>query len=84
MTQDKLWRNLDIAISLPDRKKAKETVVALLQKAYEEDLVFMCGATSVTENPNFCNPVFREIGNYRYFTVFTNADHFNVFYHGVR
>lgn len=79
MTREQLWNKLDNAVSISDRKKAKDATVALLQQAYQEDLAFMCAAVSDPEEAHLCNPLFVHLEDRRFFAVFTKVKYFNVF-----
>ncbi len=79
MTREDLWSRLDHAVSISDRKKAKDATVALLQQAYQEDLTFMCAAVSAPEEAHTCNALFVHLEDRRYFAVFTKVKYFNLF-----
>ena len=80
MTDEELWDKLDKAAFLPDRKQAKEAVVALLQQAYEEDLTLIGAAVPNPEDPTLFDPMCISLGRRVFFTVFTQVAHSQVFY----
>lgn len=79
MRQEELWDKLDTAVLMPDRKKAKETVAALLHQAYTEGLCLVCAGTLDPKNPRLCRKAYLDIGNRRYFTLFTQYRHMDAF-----